>query len=63
MTSLIKDQTEGLIDLFGYTYVPDEEGGEPIVQYQFAEMAVIDHSPRSATVVAATDATIVPVGE
>jgi CRP/FNR family cyclic AMP-dependent transcriptional regulator len=29
----------------------------------FGEMALIDHSPRSATVVAATDATIVPVDE
>jgi CRP/FNR family transcriptional regulator, cyclic AMP receptor protein len=29
----------------------------------FGEMALIDHSPRSATAVAATDATIVPVGE
>jgi CRP-like cAMP-binding protein len=26
-------------------------------------MALIDHSPRSATAVAATDATVVPVGE
>jgi CRP/FNR family transcriptional regulator, cyclic AMP receptor protein len=29
----------------------------------FGEMALIDHSPRSATAVAATDTTIVPVGE
>jgi CRP/FNR family transcriptional regulator, cyclic AMP receptor protein len=29
----------------------------------FGEMASIDHSPRSATVVAATDTTIVPVGD
>jgi CRP-like cAMP-binding protein len=29
----------------------------------FGEMALIDHSPRSATAVAATDATVVPVGE
>jgi CRP/FNR family cyclic AMP-dependent transcriptional regulator len=29
----------------------------------FGEMALIDHSPRSATVVAATDATVVPVDE
>ena len=29
----------------------------------FGEMALIDRSPRSATVVAATDATIVPVDE
>jgi CRP/FNR family transcriptional regulator, cyclic AMP receptor protein len=29
----------------------------------FGEMALIDHSPRGATAVAATDATVVPVGE
>lgn len=29
----------------------------------FGEMALIDHSPRSATVVAASDATVVPVDE
>jgi CRP/FNR family transcriptional regulator, cyclic AMP receptor protein len=29
----------------------------------YGEMALIDHSPRSARAVAATDATIVPVGE
>jgi CRP-like cAMP-binding protein len=29
----------------------------------FGEMALIDRSPRSATVLAATDATVVPVGE
>ena len=29
----------------------------------FGEMALIDHSPRSATVVAATDTTVVPVDE
>jgi CRP-like cAMP-binding protein len=29
----------------------------------FGEMALIDHSPRSATATAATDATLVPVGE
>ena len=29
----------------------------------FGEMALIDHNPRSATAVAATDATVVPVGE
>ena len=29
----------------------------------FGEMALVDRSPRSATVVAATDTTIVPVGE
>jgi CRP-like cAMP-binding protein len=29
----------------------------------FGEMSLIDHSPRSATAVAATDATVVPVGE
>jgi len=29
----------------------------------FGEMALIDHGPRSATAVALTDATIVPVGE
>jgi CRP/FNR family cyclic AMP-dependent transcriptional regulator len=29
----------------------------------FGEMALIDHSPRSATVAAATDTTVVPVGE
>jgi CRP/FNR family transcriptional regulator, cyclic AMP receptor protein len=29
----------------------------------FGEMALIDHGPRSATAVAATDATIVPIGE
>lgn len=29
----------------------------------FGEMALIDHSPRSATAVAATDATVVSVGE
>jgi CRP/FNR family cyclic AMP-dependent transcriptional regulator len=29
----------------------------------FGEMALIDHSPRSATAVAATDVTVVPVGE
>jgi CRP/FNR family transcriptional regulator, cyclic AMP receptor protein len=29
----------------------------------FGEMALVDRSPRSATVIAATDATVVPVGE
>jgi CRP-like cAMP-binding protein len=29
----------------------------------FGEMALIDHGPRSATAVAATDSTLVPVGE
>ena len=29
----------------------------------FGEMALIDHSPRSATAVAATDVTVVPVAE
>jgi len=29
----------------------------------FGEMALIDHGPRSATAVAATEATVVPVGE
>jgi len=29
----------------------------------FGEMALIDHAPRSATAVAASDATVVPVGE
>ena len=29
----------------------------------FGEMALIDHNPRSATAVAATDATVVPVSE
>ena len=29
----------------------------------FGEMALIDHGPRSASAVAATDATVVPVGE
>jgi CRP/FNR family cyclic AMP-dependent transcriptional regulator len=29
----------------------------------FGEMALIDHGPRSATAVAATDVTLVPVGE
>ena len=29
----------------------------------FGEMALIDHSPRSATAVARTDVTLVPVGE
>ncbi|MGC1348572.1 MAG: cyclic nucleotide-binding domain-containing protein [Xanthobacteraceae bacterium] len=29
----------------------------------FGEMALIDHRPRSATAVAATDATVVPVSE
>jgi CRP/FNR family transcriptional regulator, cyclic AMP receptor protein len=29
----------------------------------FGEMALIDHNPRSATALAATDATVVPVGE
>ncbi|MGB7100616.1 MAG: cyclic nucleotide-binding domain-containing protein [Xanthobacteraceae bacterium] len=29
----------------------------------FGEMALIDHGPRSATAIAATDATLVPVGE
>lgn len=29
----------------------------------FGEMALIDHGPRSATAVAATDTTVVPVGE
>jgi CRP/FNR family transcriptional regulator, cyclic AMP receptor protein len=29
----------------------------------FGEMALVDRNPRSATVVAATDATVVPVGE
>ena len=29
----------------------------------FGEMALIDHGPRSATAIAATDVTLVPVGE
>lgn len=29
----------------------------------FGEMAIIDHGPRSATAIAATDAELVPVGE